>query len=71
VPAGHLGKKYHHAHGFYQIPESDLQIMPPKLSGHPPTQEITALAVEECVIVDANSVIDGSTRLRRILLTGG
>ena len=38
---------------------------------HPPTQETTALAVEKCVTVDANSVSDGSNRLRRISLTGG
>ena len=38
---------------------------------HPPTQETTALAVEECVTVDANSISDGSNRLRRISLTGG
>ena len=38
---------------------------------HPPTQETTALAVEECVTVDANSVSDRSNRLRRISLTGG
>ena len=38
---------------------------------HPPTQETAALAVEECVTVDANSVSDGSIWLRRISLTGG
>ena len=38
---------------------------------HPPTQEIAALAVEEYVTADANSVSDGSTKLRRISLTGG
>ena len=50
---------------------------------HPPTQETTpayrnalrragtALAVEECVTVDANSVSDGSTGLRQISLSAG
>ena len=38
---------------------------------HPPTQETTALAVEECVTSDRNPFSDGSAMLRRISLTGG
>jgi len=38
---------------------------------HPPTQETTALAVEECVTLDGKANTDYSTMLRRISLTGG
>ena len=38
---------------------------------HPPTQETTPLAVEECVTPDRNPFSDGSAMLRRISLTGG
>ena len=38
---------------------------------HPPTQETTALAVEECVTPDRGPFSDGSAMLRRISLTGG
>jgi len=38
---------------------------------HPPTQETTALAVEECVTLDRISVSDDCVMLRRISLIGG
>ena len=38
---------------------------------HPPTQEATALAVEECVTSDGNALSEGSTMLRRISHIGG
>jgi len=38
---------------------------------HPPTQETTTLAVEECVTLDGKANTDHSPMLRRISLTGG
>jgi hypothetical protein len=47
--------------------------MPRPVGGelHPPTQETTALAVEECVTPDRISVSDDCVILRRISLIGG
>jgi len=38
---------------------------------HPPTQETTALALEECVTLDGKANTDYSPMLRRISFTGG
>ena len=42
-----------------------------EIVSHPPTQETTALAVEECVTPNRNPFSDGSAMLRRISLNGG
>ena len=44
---------------------------PEPIAFHPPTQETTALAVEECVTPDRISVSDDCVMLRRISLIGG
>ena len=38
---------------------------------YPPTQETTALAVEECITPDRKPFSNGFTMLRRISLPGG
>jgi hypothetical protein len=45
--------------------------MPKIIPIHPPTQETTALAVEECVTPERKPFSGESTMLRRISLPGG
>jgi hypothetical protein len=51
--------------------DTKSQFLKPDPAAFPPTQETTALAVEECVTPDRISVSDDCVMLRRISLIGG